>query len=246
MSLSPISLAAVEYVNTLPFLYGIKTHIPANLLDIILSDPATCSQLFKQQKADIALVPVGALKHMGEFEIVTDYCIGSDGPVDTVALLSQVELQDIKSISLDSHSRTSASLIKILCKEYWRIYPTFISQEAKGNSSSSQLLIGDKVKDLEHEFAFKYDLGEAWKNHTQLPMVFATWIARKSVSSELIKDINLAFQHAITNLYELPLIGFSDEKNVRNYLTESIHYQFGDREREGMALFNQKCKELNL
>ena len=243
--MSSINIAVVEYINTLPFLHGLSMHFHAAALHIIAANPANCARLYDEGKVDIALVPVGALASLKDYKIITNYCIGSNGKVDTVALLSQHPLDEIKTISLDSHSRTSANLIQILCNEYWHIEPNYISDlEADGNIAS-RLVIGDKVKELEIDYKYKYDLGEAWSKFTNKPMVFAVWIARPVIKHGLIDEINAAFRYAIKTLDSIPLNGKSNSEYWRNYLRHSIHYTFDELEREGMELFIEKSKQLS-
>lgn len=238
-------IAAVEYMNTLPFLHGISEHINPKLFSIIAANPARCATLFRDQEADIALVPVGALHLIGQHQIITDFCIGSDGPVDTVALLSNTPVDQIKKISLDAHSRTSANLIKILCQKYWKINPVYTAMTTKFDEESL-LLIGDKVKDQEHNFTYKYDLGAVWQILTKLPMVFAVWVARDYVDDEMVSKLNQAFGLAIQNLSAVPLADYPNEAYWQHYINHSINYHLNDTAREGMSQFLKMCKELNL
>ena len=244
--MSSINIAAVEYNNTIPFLYGLSEHFDVGELNIIPADPANCARLYANKKVDVALVPVGALPDLGQYNIITDFCIGSKGVVDTVALLSNAPLQEIKSISLDKHSRTSAHLIQVLCHYFWKINPTYVQDDILNSVSSSRLLIGDKVKKMEHDYLYKYDLGEAWNEYTGLPMVFAVWIARKNISSDIVDKLNSAFRFAINNLDSIPLKGITDPVYLRNYLNRSIHYSLAKQERKGMELFVEKCRNLGL
>ena len=80
-------IAAVSYLNTIPFIYGIG-HEGNLRAELLLSPPAVCAKNFAEHKADIALVPAAAVPSLADAEIVTEYCIGAAGPVRTVVLLS--------------------------------------------------------------------------------------------------------------------------------------------------------------
>ena len=244
--MSKINIAAVEYINTLPFLYGLSYHFHPDAIAISSANPAKCAELYTTEKVDIALVPIGALDSLGEHEIITNYCIGSKGRVDTVALLSKVPIDKIKTISLDADSRTSAILIQILCSSYWNINPVYTSENGSPSTQDSRLLIGDKVKKLEDQFQFKYDLGHAWHQLTSLPMVYAVWVARPHIKSGLIDELNAAFRFAINNLQDIPLNGQHNAAYWRKYIRESIQYELGELEKKGMNLFFDYCKKLNL
>jgi chorismate dehydratase len=238
-------IAAVEYMNTLPFLHGISQNFDTDLITVTSADPASCANLYLNEEVDIALVPIGALRHIGTYSIITDYCIGSDGAVDTVALLSHQPIHDITQISLDLHSRTSVLLIKILCKKYWNISPEF-SSYTSGTHTESLLLIGDKVKEKESLFHYKYDLGLAWKNMTKLPMVYAVWIARDPKKKDFINTLNKAFQGAINNLDHIPLNGYRNHQYWKHYMTHTIKYELDEASKKGMDYFIQLCTELKL
>ena len=45
---------------------------------------------------DIGLVPVAILPELNEFHLLTDYCIGANGNVESVVLVQQVPLEEIK------------------------------------------------------------------------------------------------------------------------------------------------------
>ena len=61
-------------------------------------DPAACAEAYKANRVDIALVPVGALMGIGEYQMITDFCIGCDQEVRTVCLMSNQNIQDIHTI----------------------------------------------------------------------------------------------------------------------------------------------------
>ena len=77
-------------------------------------------------KVDIGLVPIVVMKQLENTQVISDFCIGADGAVDTVCLFSDVPIQEIESIFLDYQSRTSVELLKILLKEYWQVSPKLL------------------------------------------------------------------------------------------------------------------------
>ena len=115
-----IRLALVEYLNTFPFSEGIRRTGLDQDLEIHRVTPAFCAQLFQERKVDISLCPIGALRDMPDHRICGRYCIGADGEVDTVLLLSQLPLEDIIRVRLDDHSRTSNILLQVLAKNFWK------------------------------------------------------------------------------------------------------------------------------
>ena len=102
-------IAAVSYLNTIPFIYGIG-HEGNLRAELLLSPPAVCAKNFAEHKADIALVPAAAVPSLADAEIVTEYCIGAAGPVRTVVLLSGEPIETVRRVFLDAHSLTSVQL----------------------------------------------------------------------------------------------------------------------------------------
>ena len=93
-----IKVSAVSYLNTTPFLYGIANSEVKNLIDISLDIPSDCAKKLLSGEVDLGLVPIAVLPLLKEYHIVTDYCIGAQGNVDSVALYSDVPLSEISTI----------------------------------------------------------------------------------------------------------------------------------------------------
>ncbi len=227
------SIALVEYLNTMPFSEGIKRTRLDSKLDIHRVIPARCAQLYDEGKVDISLCPVGALPDLPAHEIRGRYCIGADGAVGTVVLLSKLPLADITSVRLDDHSRTSNLLLQILADRLWKKEWTYYHDPGEVNPDSC-LMIGDKVFKHRDQYPYKYDLSAAWKELTGLPMVFAVWITRPGIPDELIRELDDAFES-----------GFEFVKSTdsglavwqRDYLLHNISYPLDNAKREGMELY---------
>jgi chorismate dehydratase len=242
-----ISVAAVSYLNTIPFLYGIRhsNDLSANLL---LSPPSGCTVAFDQRKADIALVPVGGLPAIKDpdYDIVTSWCIGADGPVRTVVLTSDApSLKAIKRVWLDPHSNTSVALARLLAAKYWKITPEWaeldLTKELSSQEGDAFVLIGDKVFDNEGRFAHTWDLAGEWKKHTGLPFVFAVWVARKSVSADTLAALEEALTLGVERIYESILESpYADRPYAYDYLTRNIDYIFDEQKRRGLDRFRDE------
>lgn len=238
-----IKIAAVSYTNTIPFVYGIE-HTKNNLCaDLILAIPKECAELFKRKEVDIALVPFATTLELTDFDIITPYCISSDDVVRTVVLMSDCDIKSIQRIYLDSHSRTSVELVKILAEKLWNITPTYEPLNSFDNlkiksKNDAFLLIGDKVFDYEGRFAYKYDLCREWINLTGKPFVFAVWIARKGIKESVIKSLCNSLESGINQIENaVNERNYKDPKFILEYLTKNIKFNLTDDKREGMKLF---------
>lgn len=239
-------IAAVSYLNTIPFIYGIGHGSQDLRADILLSPPSGCAAALRDRRADVALLPVAAFPSIPDLEIVTSYCIGASGPVRTVVLASNTPLDELRTIHLDSHSLTSARLIRILCAELWGIAPQWEPLEdyalpQRDEPGHGYLLIGDKVFDHENHFTYLHDLASAWRELTGLPFAFAAWVARRGTDTKVIGALEKALAYGVGHVDEA-IAGslYADRPYARDYLTRNIDFVFDAQKRKAMELFWQK------
>ncbi|OIP00611.1 MAG: hypothetical protein AUJ98_07175 [Bacteroidetes bacterium CG2_30_33_31] len=225
-----IRISALSYLNTYPFVFAINEKLASKIGEIKFEVPAVSAQKFKNKEVDVALVPVGALPELVDYEIITDFCIGSKGKVKTVSLYSKVPINKIQCIYLDSESRTSVNLVKILAKNFWKISPKWQIYTTAMNplDCESVLLIGDKTFPLNDKFPFVIDLSEEWLKFANLPFTFAVWVKQKGIDKSLEEDLNKIFQFGIDNiaqLFDKFDVNISREE-FENYLINNIDYTF--------------------
>ncbi len=236
-------IAAVSYLNTIPFIYGIE-HEGNFSADLLLLNPADCAEAFASGKVDIALVPAATVPTLPLAEVVSGYCIGASGEVRTVVLLSDDPIDQIKRVFVDPHSRTSVQLAGYLAKNYWKISPEWVELNDTAQLSQAQdgdafMLIGDKVFEHEDEFDYTYDLAEEWMKATSLPFAFAVWVARKGTSYEVIDALEQALEFGVEHIYEAILEYRGEDSVVEKYqyLSENIDYLFDLQKREALKKF---------
>lgn len=238
-----IRVTAVSYLNTKPLLYGIfKSEIAAQI-DLQLDIPSVCARKLRDDEADLGLVPVAVIPELDHPRIVSDYCIGTVGPVRTVAIYGDCPITEMKSIYLDHHSRTSVELTKILLQEYWKTSPLLLPASDgyidKIGGDTGGLVIGDRTIGLEKRFPFVYDLGEAWMANTGLPFVFAAWVTNKDLDEEFLRRFNLALQRGVEEIPQLiylippPAPSF----NLQEYYTSFISFSLDQAKKKALALF---------
>ena len=237
-------LSVVSYLNTIPFIYGLKQSGLDKKLDISLDIPSVCADKLLKGKVDIGLVPIVVMKQLENTQVISDFCIGADGAVDTVCLFSDVPIQEIESIFLDYQSKTSVELLKILLKEYWQVSPKLI--EAKANyekqikGKKAGLIIGDRGFQYQNKFKYVYDLSAIWKLHTGLPFVFACWIPNKKIDEDFQKEFNNALKFGVNNIekaIDSSAEIYSHCINPADYLNNKISYHLDAEEIKGMELF---------
>ncbi|MEE2700371.1 MAG: menaquinone biosynthesis protein [Bacteroidota bacterium] len=240
-------LSIVSYLNTIPFIYGLKQSGLDKRLDINLDFPSVCANKLISGKVDVGLVPIVVLKQLKDPYIISDFCIGADGAVDTVCLFSNVPIHEIESIFLDYQSQTSVTLLRILLEEYWNISPDLqLSErgyEDKIKERKAGLIIGDRAFKYKSKFAFAYDLAAIWNLHTGLPFVFACWIANKEIDQNFQNEFNTALSFGVNNIDKaIDSEGdiYSHYKHSTDYLNNKISYQLDAEKRKAMRIFLKK------
>jgi len=233
-------IALVEYLNTIPFSEGLRLSGLDQQMDVLPVSPAECASLFKEGKVDISLCPVGALEDMPPYEVCGDFCIGADGDVETVVLLSHVPIHKIEKVRLDKNSRTSNKLVQILADRYWQTNWKYYFDENEKQPLSC-VMIGDKVFEQKKQYPYRNDLAGEWKAMTGLPMVFAVWIVRPGIPNEVIQEMDMAFKLGIDFVRSPESVIPEWQKK---YLLNNISYGLDLRKREGMQLFLQYADNL--
>lgn len=251
-------ISASSYSNTAPlvwsFLYG-QNH---GRVEIILDNaPARSAELLSQGRVDAALVPVIAYQTIDDVRLIPDVCVGARSRVRSVCLVTNgTALGDVRSVSLDTSSRTSVVLTKIIFREFLGFEPEWIDAEpdldAMLESSDCALLIGDPalsiaecgVRSAEFDPKSKienlrsYDLAGLWHEHTGLGFVFAMWMARSrscDIDFAAARDEGLAHLDEIIANYDTDIGLGADE--MRTYLSENISYSIDDSMRDGLDLY---------
>jgi chorismate dehydratase len=241
-----IRVAAVNYLNTKPLIYGFENGMMKDELKLITDFPASIADMLIHDEVDIALVPVATIPLLKEHYIITDYCIGTEGEVASVCLFSDVPLEEIDRILLDYQSRSSVGLLKILLKEYWNIHPKLVyaaaGYEKEIKDITAGLVIGDRAFIQRNKNKYIYDLGSAWKEMTGLPFVFAAWISNKKLPEKFINNFNIATSEGLIKLDAIIAENPYGYYDLYDYYTKNIDYKLDDTKRKAMALYLTKIK----
>jgi chorismate dehydratase len=241
-----IRISAVKYANTYPFIYGLKESGFDNKVILETDHPADCAAKLISGKVDIGLIPVAAIPMLKEYHIISDYCIGANGNVRTVMLLSNCSFLEIRNIYLDYRSRSSVILTKVLAKNSWKKDFRWINTSKSFDFKNIGLdeavvLIGDQCFEFENSFKFKIDLAMEWKKFSGLPFVFACWTSNKQIDNLFIKEFNEALQMGVNNIDAVVdkygQTGTITGDTLRTYLLENIDFNFNEEKKAGLKLF---------
>ena len=243
-----IRVGIVNYLNTKPLVYGLEKSPVKDLVELSGDYPAKLAQQLIDDEIDLGLVPVAILPQLPEYHIVSDYCIGTEGEIASVALFSEVPMYEIKKVYLDYQSRTSVALLKYLMKEYWGINPEIVEAsnedyraEIKGTTAG--LVIGDRAFEQRKISTFIYDLGSEWRAITGLPFVFAAWVSVKKLPESFIELFNNANAMGLAHIDEIVAATPFELFDLARYYAFHVSYRLDERKKKGMSHFLQVIKE---
>ncbi len=248
-----LKVSAVSYLNTKPFLYGLENSELFQDIDLELHIPSEGADCLREGRADIGLIPVAVLPELSGYRVITDTCIGAEGDVETVVLFAKKPLDQIDTVLLDFHSRTSAQLVQVLFREYWRQEVRFEAAEkgyeARIEGNTAGLVIGDRVFEWRSRFEYQYDLAGAWFDCYQLPFTFAVWVATEHVSEDQIARFSNALSYGIDNIPAVAAIWQDSSRSnfdLEAYLKDKISYNFDRAKRTALKKFLSLIKENTL
>lgn len=247
-------VSAVSYLNTWPLVWGFLHGPQKGIFDFRFDLPVHCAEALGEGKADIGVAPCAELDRLG-MDFLPDLGIACDGPVRSILLISRKPIREIETLAVDSSSRTSVALARIILAERYDRRPKFTPLAPYLDemlvSNDAALVIGDPALHLDPA-ALPYitlDLGAEWVNWTGLPMVFAVWAGRKEVLTKDVADAFLASHAWACDHVDDMVARASAERGfpkdlARQYFTRHIRYRLSEKHLEGLALFRKLAREI--
>ncbi len=242
-----IRISLVHYLNAAPLGWSFQHGPLKDRFEVVPSSPARCADQLAGGEVDVGLIPSIEYQRIPDLQIVPGMAIAATATVRSVLMVRQREGGAIRSVALDTSSRTSASLLKILLRNKMGLNPEFIPHAPDLNAMlelcDTALLIGDAALKLSPELYEITDLAESWIEWQHKPFVFAFWACRPGVADtgKLADDFldakawGLSMRHEIASQYaqwlDLPAPFLED------YLHRNIDYDFGSQHVEGLESF---------
>jgi chorismate dehydratase len=216
--LPKLRISIVQYLNTTPLVWGFTNGPLKGKYDLSFTVPSLCAEALRSNAADIAIIPAIEYQRIDDLVILPDLAIASKTRVRSLLLVSKVPLEKARNIALDSSSRSTQVLTKILCQQKWKIAPEFLEMPPDLPSmlvrADAALLIGDPALRLslatesgtrrgeageqicsaasagiaDDSTLHIYDVVEQWRRMTTLPAVLAVWAARRKVATPEVID----------------------------------------------------------
>ena len=155
----------------------------------------------------------------------------------------------IEKVYLDYQSRTSVNLARILLKEFWQkdvelVNATGEDFRTKIKGTTAGVVIGDRALEQRQHSKYIYDLGEAWKEHTGLPFVFAAWISNKRLPEEFIQQFNEANAEGLNHVNDIITGTNYPFYDLKKYFNKNIDYHLDEKKKQALKLFLDKLNNL--
>ncbi|HWR16537.1 MAG TPA: menaquinone biosynthesis protein [Terriglobales bacterium] len=263
-----LRISAISFLNTAPLMWDFEHSTPETReslqrFDFTYTVPSQCAQALLEGTGDIGIIPSITYATIPGLAILPDVAIASKNEVRSILLVHKKPIEDVRTIALDTSSRTSVVLTKILLTKFFRgaerEYVTMPADpEAMLKHCDAGLLIGDPALQVDRSRYAALDLAQEWRRITGKPFVFAFWAVRMAALSGTPEDYALGniFSRSRDNGLKpasldviarewAPRIGLTED-GVRQYLTENIHYTLDAENTEGLELFYRYAFELGL
>ncbi|HSD25679.1 MAG TPA: menaquinone biosynthesis protein [Vicinamibacteria bacterium] len=245
-----VRLGAVSYLNAAPPVHGLDRDPRFRVASEV---PSRVARWLHAGEVDLGLIP-SVEYAFGDYAIVPGIGIGSRGKVRSVLLFHHGPLDRVRRVALDTSSRTSATLVRIVLRErlgrapeYVPMAPDLVDMLAVADAA---LVIGDPALDHEGDAA-SLDLGEEWSRLTGLPFVYAFWAGRPgAVDRNGVESLQSALAAGMGAFGDIASRHAGGDParaaKYEAYLRENIVYRLGDEEREGLREFYRRAHALSL
>lgn len=251
---STVRVGAVNYLNSKPLIEDLPQLLPEAAVS--LDYPSHLADQLSAGMLDVALIPSVEYMRGTDYEIISDACVATRGPVLSVKLYSRVHPGAIQTLALDEGSRTSAALARIMLLERYGVEPARqplpLEMSVQHTDADAILLIGDRAMHApQEEFHTVWDLGEEWLSWTGLPFVFAMWVARHGVASSHVEDmLSEARDRGVARIADIAQREAA-KLNIpvdaaERYLTDNLYFRLTSAERSGLRLFQQLAVQAGL
>lgn len=261
--MSGLRISAISFLNTAPLMWDFEHGDAGRDFEIDYTLPPACAAALAANQADIGIIPAFTYAEIPGLVILPNIAIASKDSVRSILLLSNKPMADIRTVAVDTSSRTSVALLQVLFAKFLggpralTPHPPQLDQMLRHHDAA--LLIGDAALQVPADCGCElHDLAHLWRRHTGQPFVFAFWAVRLDALNRQPEGMSLTrvFQQSRDHGLEpqnldvickewSPKLLLS-ESDIRSYLTENIHYHLDRENHAGLKLFLQYAQEIGL
>lgn len=257
-----LKIAGISFLNTVPLMWDFE-HNPSQEIQqnfkIEYMVPSLCAQKLREGVADIGIIPVITTATIPGLVVLPDVAIAALNKVRSIQLVSKCPMEEIRTVAVDTSSRTSVGLTQVLLTKFFgghrELTPMPPVLGPMLEKCDAGLLIGDPAMVVKTDGLYAYDLAEVWRAKTGLPFVFAVWTVRREALDEMHAGLDLPaiFRHSRDHGLQdesvraiarewAPKMGLT-EAEIVSYFRENIHYTLDAECRKGLALYFKLAAE---
>ena len=250
-----LKLSVVQYLNTVPLIWGMLHGEQQGKFDLQFATPASCADAVHQRKADVGIIPSIEYQRLERAQILTGMSIAAKNEVKSVLLLSKVPIAKIQTVATDNSSRASAALLRILMRKFYSKWITVTPLAPRPDimlaRADAALLIGDAALTYTGQVAEVYDLAAEWKRFTGLPFVFALWVGHDDLNlTKHHPDFTASLEFGLAHVDDIaaeyaPKLGMQPAA-IKVYLTQNVNYSLDEENRQGLRLFYKLAHEAGI
>jgi chorismate dehydratase len=145
--MAKLRISIVEFLNTAPLVWGFTDGPLAGKYDLSFAVPSQCAEDLRAGRADVGIIPAIEYQRMENVVALPGMAIAAKNEVRSLLVVSKVPIEMAQTFALDTNSRSSVGLARILCQRHWNIAPEFIDMapdpEAMLARADAALVIGD-------------------------------------------------------------------------------------------------------
>jgi chorismate dehydratase len=237
------TVGSVSYTNARPLVHSLSERIKVEL-----GVPSALPELLEDGSVQAILVSsYYALSCPGR-TFAEGCSISSLGAAESVKILSKVAFKNIQTLAFDESSMTSNQLARIILAESYGVTPELDSAapdvDKMLKTHDACVIIGDKGMVADGDGLDVIDLGQAWRDLTGLPFVWALWVGGDALSPELVGLLNEARewgqQHLETVMEDAARRCGWKKEAVQRYLGQTMDYGLTEDHLKGLAAFREK------
>ncbi len=248
-----LRISLVGFLNAAPlgwyFLHG-----PArDEFEVFPDTPARCAARLAAGEVDVGTIPSIEYQRIPGLQVMPGIAVAAQNEVRSVLLVQKREAPGIRKVALDTSSRTSVVLAKLLLQSRMGLRPEYVPHEPNVKEMLARcdaaLIIGDTALRCTPEEFHVTDLAAAWREWQGKPFVFAVWACREKAAQrkdlaqlfleaknwglERIEEIAAAYARAL----DLPA------EFLERYLRYNLDHNLGPEHRDGLQRFYQLAFE---
>lgn len=155
--MTKLRVSVVEYLNTAPLVWGFTNGPLQGRYELSFAVPSQCAEQLRRGEVDLGIIPAIEYQRMEGMAVLPGMAVAAKDVVRSILVVSRCPIEQAKRLALDSSSRSSQALVRILCAERWGIRPEFVSAQPDPagmlRDADAALVIGDPALRVDVQLA---------------------------------------------------------------------------------------------